>query len=107
MKVGRTGTCSSDWSCILIPRFFAVNVVRILSHDRLIPEFPPFRPLEDSMDEQPKHAILFAATILAARKLNEIGVRSCPARECAISDAIENAKRILEMIDERWPSRTD
>ena len=54
MKVGRTGTCSSDWSCILIPRFFAVNVVRILSHDRLIPEFPPFRPLEDSMDEQPK-----------------------------------------------------
>ena len=58
------------------------------------------------MDER-KYAILFAATILAARKLNEIGVRSCPARECAISNAIENAKRILEMIDERWPSRTD
>ena len=59
------------------------------------------------MDEQRKYAILLAATILAGRKLNEIGVRSCPARECAISDAIENAKRILEMIDERWPSRTD
>jgi len=58
------------------------------------------------MDEQRKYAILFAATILAARKLNEIGVKPCPARECAIADAIENAKRILEMIDERWPSRT-
>jgi hypothetical protein len=53
------------------------------------------------MDEQRKYAILFAATILAARKLNEIGVKSCPARECAIADAIENAKRILEKIEER------
>ena len=55
------------------------------------------------MDEQRKYAILFAATILAARKLNEIGDRPCPARECAIADAIENAKRILEKIDKRWP----
>jgi len=55
------------------------------------------------MDEQRKYAILFAATILAARKLHEIGAKPCPARECAISDAVENAKRILEEIDERWP----
>src|SRR5262249_38538790 len=48
------------------------------------------------MDEQRKYAILFAATILAARKLNEIGVRPCPARECAIADAVENAKRRRE-----------
>jgi len=48
------------------------------------------------MEEQRKYAILFAATILAARKLHEIGVKPCPARECGISDAIENAKRILE-----------
>jgi len=53
------------------------------------------------MDEQRKYAILFAATILAARKLSEIRVKPCPARECAIADAIENAKRILEKIDER------
>ena len=59
------------------------------------------------MDEQRKYAILFAATILAARKLSEIGVKPCPARECAIADAIENAKRILEKIDECWPGRTD
>ena len=55
------------------------------------------------MAEQRKYAILFAATILAARKLQEIGDKPCPARECAITDAVENAKRILEEIDERWP----
>jgi len=57
------------------------------------------------MDEERKYAILFAATILAARKLHEIGVK--PARECAIADALENAKRILEKIDERWPTRRE
>ena len=59
------------------------------------------------MDGQRKYAIPFAATIPAAGKLNEIGVKPCPARECAIADAIENAKCILEKIDERWPSGTD
>ena len=53
----------------------------------------PF-PLGELMDEQRKYAILFAATILAARKLNEIGAKPCPARECAIIDATEEAKRI-------------
>ena len=48
----------------------------------LLIQFPP----QDSMDEQRKYAILFAATILAARKLNEIGNKPCPARECAIAD---------------------
>jgi hypothetical protein len=56
------------------------------------------------MDEQRKYAILFAATILAARKLNEIGSKPCPARECTISDAISNADLILKRIDERWPT---
>jgi hypothetical protein len=55
------------------------------------------------MDER-KYAILFAATILAARKLHEIGDKPGPARECAITDAVENARRILEKIDERWPA---
>ena len=68
----------------------------------LIPCGSPF-PLEDSMDEQRKYAILFAATILAARKLNEIGSKPCPARKCAISDAISKAELILRRIDERWP----
>ena len=53
------------------------------------------------MDEQRKYAILFAATILAARKLNDI--ESTPrAIHVAITDAIEKGNRILEKIDERW-----
>ena len=44
------------------------------------------------MDEQRKYAILFAATILAARKLSEIGCKPCPTRECAIADAISSAE---------------
>ena len=66
----------------------------------------PF-PLEESMNEQRKYAILFAATILAARKLNEIGSKPCPARECAISDAISSSELILRRIDERWPNRAE
>jgi len=59
------------------------------------------------MDEQRTYAILFAATILAAKKLHEIGDKPCPARECAISDAITKAEQILKRIDERWPHKTD
>ena len=58
------------------------------------------------MDEQRKYAILFAATILPARKLNEIGRKPCPARECAISEAISNAELMLRRFDERWPAET-
>ena len=70
------------------------------------------------MDEQRKYAILFAATILAARKLNEIGVKPCPARECANADAISNADLIsrelrnvgragqIERIVEGWDGRS-
>jgi len=36
------------------------------------------------MDEQRKNATLFAATTLAARKLNETGAKPCPAREYTI-----------------------
>ena len=50
------------------------------------------------MDEQRKYAILFATTIPAARKLNEVGTKPCPARECAISDAISNAELILRSL---------
>ena len=57
----------------------------------------------DSMEEQRKCAILFAATILV--ELNEIGSKPRPARECAISDAISNAELIIKRIEERWPAR--
>jgi hypothetical protein len=53
-------------------------------HDRLRPVM-----------EDRKFAVLFAATILAARKLSELeaqGItRPCPAREIIITDAISKA----------------
>lgn len=54
------------------------------------------------MTEERKHAILFAATILAVRKLNETDIKPW-GREVVISDAIEKANQILEKIDEKWP----
>jgi hypothetical protein len=56
------------------------------------------------MDEQRKYAILFAATILAARKLNDPDIKPWGI-EVAISDAIGKAQRILEKIDERWSEK--
>ena len=56
------------------------------------------------MTEERKHAILFSATLLAARKLAEIGDKPCPAREMCMEDATRNAERILQKIDERWPT---
>lgn len=53
------------------------------------------------MDAQRKYVLLFAATILAARKLHEISTKPCPARECAISDAIVNAEQMLRRIEEQ------
>lgn len=55
------------------------------------------------MTEEQKHAILFAATILAARKLNDNESKPW-AVHVAISDAIDKANLILEKIDQRWPS---
>ena len=59
----------------------------------------PF-PLEDSMDEQRKYAILFAATILAAKKLSDPDLKAWP-RAVAITEAIQKAEQILEQIEER------
>ena len=56
------------------------------------------------MTEERKHAILFSATILAARKIAEIGDKPCPAREMCMEDAIRSAERILQKIDQRWPT---
>jgi hypothetical protein len=60
------------------------------------------------MDDR-KFAILFAATILAARKLSELeaqGItRPCPARECIITDAISKAEEIMKKIEKNYPPR--
>jgi hypothetical protein len=56
------------------------------------------------MDEQRKYAILFSATILAARKLAELGDKPSPAREACIANAISNAETLIRRIDDRWPA---
>jgi hypothetical protein len=56
------------------------------------------------MDEQRKYAILFSATILAARKLADLGDKPSPAREACIANAISNAEMLMRRIDDRWPA---
>ena len=57
------------------------------------------------MTERRKFALLFAATILAARKLNALDSdRPSPAKFTTVDRAIDQAKFILERIDQRWPS---
>jgi hypothetical protein len=55
------------------------------------------------MTEERKFALLFAATILAARRLAEIGDKPCPARDAAIADAIAKAELILRKLDNLYP----
>jgi hypothetical protein len=55
------------------------------------------------MTERRKFAILFAATLLCARKLMEMGDRPSPAKFALVEDAISNAKFILDRIDKKWP----
>jgi hypothetical protein len=47
--------------------------------------------------------LLTAASILAARELAQTAGRPSPAREAAIAEAIQNAERILQRIDAKWP----
>jgi len=52
-----------------------------------------------------KYALLFAATILAARKLANLSdnIGPTPAKICAVETAIDQAKFILDRIEARWP----
>ena len=56
------------------------------------------------MTEERKYAILFAATLLCARKLMELD-RPSPARVAAVENAISQAAFILDRIDRKWPER--
>jgi hypothetical protein len=56
------------------------------------------------MTEDRKYALLFAATILSARKLAELdSTRPSPAKFAIVDRAIEQACFILKRIEERWP----
>ncbi len=57
------------------------------------------------MTEERKFAILFAATILAARRLMDMDPnRPNMAKGSFVDRAIEDAAFILERIDARWPT---
>ncbi len=58
------------------------------------------------MDEGRKYAVLFAATILCARKLLEMeSDKPNMAKGYIVDRAIDDAAFILERIDRRWPSK--
>ena len=60
------------------------------------------------MDEQRKHAILFATTLLSARKAVEWIEADKPnfAKQYWVDKAIGGAAYILERIDQRWPAES-
>jgi hypothetical protein len=56
------------------------------------------------MTEERKHAILFAATLLSARKLMEMDPdKPNLAKAYIVDKAIDDAAFILERINKRWP----
>jgi hypothetical protein len=57
------------------------------------------------MTEERKHAILFAATLLCARKLIDTMESDKPnfARQYFVDKAVEEASFILGRIDRKWP----
>jgi hypothetical protein len=58
------------------------------------------------MTEERKYVILFAATLLCARKLNELDSdRPSPAKVAAVENAISQAAFILQRIDRKWPEK--
>jgi hypothetical protein len=57
------------------------------------------------VEEQRKHAILFAATLLCVQKLNESIESDKPnlAKQYFVDKAIQEAEFILERIDKKHP----
>jgi hypothetical protein len=72
-------------------------------NSRLCPQ--QFQTAGIPMTEERKHAILFAATLLSARKLIETIESDKPnmAKEYFVDRAIQEAAFVLERIDKRWP----
>jgi len=57
------------------------------------------------MTEERKFAILFAATLLAARKLVDMDPnKPSMAKQFYVDHAIDDAAFILDRIDSRWPT---
>jgi len=56
------------------------------------------------MTEERKFAVLFAATLLCARKLMDLDDKPSPAKVFTVEKAIRDAAYILGEIDKRWPT---
>ena len=58
------------------------------------------------MTEERKHAILFATTLLCARKLIETVESDKPnlAKQYFVDKAIQEVEFVMETIDRRWPT---
>jgi hypothetical protein len=58
------------------------------------------------MTEERKHAILFAATLLSARKIIDAleSPKPNPGKDFFIEKAIREVAAILERIDRKWPT---
>jgi len=61
---------------------------------------------ETPITEERKYAVLFAATLLCARKLKLDSERPSPAKIAAVENAISQAAFIMEHIDRRCPKDT-
>ena len=57
------------------------------------------------MTEERKFAILFAATLMCARKLMEIEEKPSPVRMTMVDKAVQNAAYILGQIDKKWSTK--
>jgi hypothetical protein len=76
-----------------------------------LPQSTPL--LKARITEERKHAILFAVTLLSARKIIEIIDNDDPQNmgrkffmDIFTNKAIDQAANILNKIDERWPAET-
>ena len=65
------------------------------------------------MTEERKHPILFAATLLSARKIIEVIDNDEPQNlgrkffmDLFVNKAIDQAANIVKKIDEKWPAET-
>ena len=60
------------------------------------------------MTEERKHAILFAATVLSARKIIDAldSSKPNPGKDFFVERAIKEAASILEKIDQRGPAES-
>jgi hypothetical protein len=62
--------------------------------------------IHSGVSNERKFAILFAATLLCARKLMDVEDKPSRAKICTLDKAVRKAAYILGEIDKKWPSKT-